>query len=116
MPAGQGGGDLNEEGGDEGGPAEPHHDGQGVDEGLGGNALTVERPAHLGGRGDVVRKGPADEVPERPGHPDYQAGEQGERSETFDQLRDLGHGFACSAVAVPLPDTVRWSIPERESN
>ena len=80
-----------------------------------GDALAVEGAADLGGAGNVVREGPADEVPQRPGDAGDQGGEQDEGGEALDDPNDAGHGSSpCSAVAVPVPVTVRWSIPARE--
>jgi hypothetical protein len=61
--AGECGGDLDGDRRHEGGPGDPDDDGEGVDEGLVGDALAVEGAADLGGGGNVVWKGPADEVP-----------------------------------------------------
>jgi hypothetical protein len=74
VAAGNGGGDLGGEGNDQNGPRDPDHCGEGVDEGLRRDPLAVEGSANLGGGREVMREGPADEVPERPGN----AGRQGE--------------------------------------
>ena len=115
-PAGERGGNLNGERCDEDDPGEPDDHGEGVDEGLGGDALTVEGAAELCGRGEVVWQRPADEVPERPGGPGDEADKHGEGGDPLEEVDDLGHGLACSAVAVPDPLTVRWSMPTRESS
>ena len=91
VAAGERGGDLDREGGDEGGPGGPDHDGERVDEALGGDALAVEGPADLAGGGKVVRERPADEVPQRPGHAGHQADEHAEGGEPFDETGEAGH-------------------------
>ena len=105
---GEGGGDLDGDRGDEDGPGEPDHHGQGVDEGLVGDAVAVEGATDLAGGGDVVREGPADEVPQRPRDAGDQDGQERQGGETLEDASDPGHGTAllpCSAVAVPVPVT-----------
>jgi hypothetical protein len=112
---GECGGDLDSDRRHEGGPGDPDDDSEGIDEGLVGDALAVEGAADLVGAGNVVWEGPAHEVPERPGDAGDQGGEQHESGEALDDPDKAGHGLApCSAVAVPVPVTVRWSIPARE--
>ena len=57
----------------------------------------------------MVREGPADEVPECPGDAGGDAGEETESTEAFEDVPDTGHYGPpfCSAVAVPVPVTVR---------
>ncbi len=115
VASGEGGGDLDRQRGDQGGPGEPDHHGQGVDEGLGRDALAVEGAADLGGARHVVRERPADEVPQRPGDPAHEGGEQHQGAEPLGDANEPAHGAPpCSAVAVPVPLTVRWSMPATE--
>ena len=90
VAAGECGGDLDGERDDQDGPGDPHDHGEGVDEGLGRDALAVEGPADLRGGGNVVREGPADEVPQRPRDAADQDGEQHEGAEAFDDAGDVG--------------------------
>ena len=80
-----------------------------------GDALAVEGPADLRRAGNVVWEGPADEVPQRPRDAADEGGEQHEGTETLGDAGEAGHGLPpCSAVAVPVPETVMWSIPAKE--
>jgi hypothetical protein len=76
VASGEGSGNLNDDGRDEHGPGDPDHHGQGVDQGLIGDALLVEGVAHLSGRGQVVWERPANEVPERPRDPGGEGSEE----------------------------------------
>jgi hypothetical protein len=108
----EGGGDLCGQRGHERGPGEPDHHGEGVDEGLGRDAVVVEGPADQGGGGHVVREGPADEVPQRPRDPGYEGGEKGEGAEVPDDAVEAdeatgGHGRLTLCLArVPRPKLI----------
>ena len=56
-----------------------------------------------------MREGPTDEVPECPGDAGGDAGEETESTEALCDVPDTGHHGPpfCSAVAVPVPVTVR---------
>ena len=112
----EGGRDLNSKGGEERGPGDPDDDGEGVDESLVRDSLVIEHPTDLGRRGHVVRKGPADEMPERPRDGPDDDDEEYESAEAFDDSRaSAPHGvLPCSAVALPVPVTVTWSMPASE--
>jgi hypothetical protein len=58
----------------------------------------------------MVREGPTDEVPERPGDAGGEGGEETESTEALYDVPDTAHQTGplfCSAVAVPVPVTVR---------
>jgi hypothetical protein len=67
VATGECGGHFDDERDDQDGPGDPDDHGESVDEGLIGDALAVEGSADLRRVGNVVREGPADEVPKRPG-------------------------------------------------
>jgi hypothetical protein len=113
VPAGQSSGKLDDDGHDKHGPGDPNHHGESVDKGLIGDALLVQGVAYLSRGGQVVWEGPADEMPQRPGDPNHEAGEETKGADTLEQPTEARHPAApfCSAVAVPVPVTVRWLIP-----
>jgi hypothetical protein len=90
-PSRQRGGDLGGDRGDEDGPGDPHHHRQRVDEGASRDPVAVERVADLCCGGDVVREGPADVVPQRPGDAGHEGGEEDERPEPFGEVFEPGH-------------------------
>jgi hypothetical protein len=57
------GGDFDDERDHQDSPRNPHDHGEGVDEGLVGDALAIEGSADLRRAGNVVWEGPSDEVP-----------------------------------------------------
>jgi hypothetical protein len=63
-------------------PGNPDHQGQGVHKGLVGNALLVEGAADLARGRDMMRKGPANEVPQGPRDSDDQCEEEHEGTHT----------------------------------
>ena len=101
----EGGGDLGCQRGHERDPGEPDHHGEGVDEGLGGDAVVVEGPADLGGGGHVVREGPADEVPQRPRDASDERDQERQGAETL--------GDAGEAAAHVSRLARRWPCPSR---
>src|ERR1017187_3678064 len=57
-------------------------------------------------------QGPANEVPQGPRDAEHNGAQNNERPHAFGEADQADHGaFPCSAVAVPVPVTVRWSIP-----
>jgi hypothetical protein len=89
-------------------PRDPDHNSERFDEYLIRDAVLIEPPTQLVPIRYSVRQRPANEVPQCQGETDYEDCQQPKRGDSSAEVTKAPHGpLPCSAVAVPVPVTVK---------